>query len=128
MYGNKRGYMQFKTNTKTTVQTAAAARELAVSSLGPRDSLLDWNVDASSASFDVGRYSLPFSCFPSTVNTHTHRAMRYKHTGLRNEGNVLFNVALNTFYLRLYGVGRMVKDHSDSERKSASATWATLSD
>ena len=28
---------------------------------------------------------------------------------------VLFNVALNTFYLRLYGVGHMVKDHSDSE-------------
>ena len=31
-------------------------------------------------------------------------------------GNVLFNNALNTFYLRLYGVGHMVKDHSDSER------------
>ena len=28
----------------------------------------------------------------------------------------LFNDALNTFYLRLYGVGHMVKDHSDSER------------
>ena len=26
------------------------------------------------------------------------------------------NDALNTFYLRLYGVGHMVKDHSDSER------------
>ena len=32
------------------------------------------------------------------------------------EGNVLFNDALNTFYLRLYGVKHMVKDHSDSER------------
>ena len=31
------------------------------------------------------------------------------------EGNVLFNDALNTFYLRLYGVGHMVEDHSDSE-------------
>ena len=30
--------------------------------------------------------------------------------------NVLFNDALNTFYLRLYGVKHMVKDHSDSER------------
>ena len=30
--------------------------------------------------------------------------------------NVLFNDALNTFYLRLYGVGHMVKDHSDSKR------------
>ena len=33
----------------------------------------------------------------------------------RKEGNVLFNEALNTFYLRLYGVRHMVKDHSDSE-------------
>ena len=32
------------------------------------------------------------------------------------EGNVLFNDALNTFYLRLYDIGHMVKDHSDSER------------
>ena len=32
------------------------------------------------------------------------------------ERNVLFNDALNTFYLRLYGVRHMVKDHSDSER------------
>ena len=34
----------------------------------------------------------------------------------RKEGNVLFNDTLNTFYLRLYGVGHIVKDHSDSER------------
>ena len=32
------------------------------------------------------------------------------------ERNVLFNDALNTFYLRLYGVIHMVKDHSDSEK------------
>ena len=30
------------------------------------------------------------------------------------QGNVSFNDALNTFYLRLYG--HMLKDHSDSER------------
>ena len=36
----------------------------------------------------------------------------------RKEGNVLFNDALNTFYLRLYGVRHMVKDHSDSERRN----------
>ena len=36
--------------------------------------------------------------------------------GGRKEGNVLFNDALNTFYLRLYGVKHMVKDHSDSEK------------
>ena len=34
------------------------------------------------------------------------------------EGNVLFNDALNTFYLQLYGVGHMVKDHLDSERRN----------
>ena len=33
-----------------------------------------------------------------------------------SQGNVLFNDALNTFYLRIY------------ERKAAAATWATLSD
>ena len=50
-------------------------------------------------------------------------------TGVLHEGNVLFNDALNTFYLRLYGIRHMVKDHSDSEkRKPAAATWATLSD
>ena len=39
-----------------------------------------------------------------------------------------FNDALNTVYLRLYGIGHMVKYHSDSERKAAATTWATLSD
>ena len=34
----------------------------------------------------------------------------------RKQRNVLFNDALNTFYLRLYGVRHMVKDHSDSEK------------
>ena len=34
----------------------------------------------------------------------------------QNGRNVLFNDALNTFCLRLYGVRHMVKDHSDSER------------
>ena len=30
-----------------------------------------------------------------------------------SEGNVSFNNALNTFYLRLYGVGHIVKNNSD---------------
>ena len=47
----------------------------------------------------------------------------------RKEGNVLFNEAFNTFYLQLYGVGHMVKNHTQCERKPAAATtWATLSD
>ena len=37
------------------------------------------------------------------------------HQG-RKEGNVLFNDTRNTFYLKLYGVRHMVKDHTDSER------------
>ena len=45
---------------------------------------------------------------------------------IRKEGNVLFNNALNTFYLQLYGIRHMVKDHSDSELRNAT-TWATLS-
>ena len=32
--------------------------------------------------------------------------------------NVLFNDALNTFYLRLYGVIYVAKDHSDSEKET----------
>ena len=35
----------------------------------------------------------------------------------RKEGRkCLFNNTLNTFYIQLYGVGHMVKDHSDSEK------------
>ena len=36
--------------------------------------------------------------------------------GEKEEGHILFNDAINTFYLRLYGVRHMVYDHSDSER------------
>ena len=34
---------------------------------------------------------------------------------LKNKEMFLFNNALNPFYLRFYGVGHMVMDHSDSE-------------
>ena len=34
----------------------------------------------------------------------------------RKEGNVLFKDTLNTFYQQLYGIGHMVKNHSDTER------------
>ena len=36
--------------------------------------------------------------------------------GVSQNGNVLFNDALNTIYLRLYGVRHKLKDHSDCER------------
>ena len=35
---------------------------------------------------------------------------------MERERNVIFNDALNTFYIRLYGLRHMVKDHSDSEK------------
>ena len=31
--------------------------------------------------------------------------------GWKKEGNALFNDALHIYYLRLYGVGHMMKDH-----------------
>ena len=43
-------------------------------------------------------------------------AVTLKEVGEERERNILFNDALNTFYLRLYGVRHMVKDHSDSEK------------
>ena len=49
--------------------------------------------------------------YTCSVNAYMH-----VHTEGRKEGNVLLNDALNTFYLRLYGVRHMVKDHSDSEK------------
>ena len=41
---------------------------------------------------------------------------RVPYSKRERERNVLFNDALNTFYLRLYGIRHMVKDHSDSEK------------
>ena len=35
---------------------------------------------------------------------------------VRKEENVLFNDALNTFYLQLYDIKHMIKDHYDSKR------------
>ena len=34
----------------------------------------------------------------------------------RKKENVLFNDTLNTFYIQLYGIRHIVKDHSDSEK------------
>ena len=50
----------------------------------------------------------------------TMRNLSYAH---KTEGNVLFNDALNTFYLRLYGIRHMVEDHSDSERKEGNVLF-----
>ena len=46
----------------------------------------------------------------------TDRKEKYLNGFSRKEGDISFNDALCTFYLLLYGVGHMVKDHSDSAR------------
>ena len=45
-----------------------------------------------------------------------NKAMCSFGVNTERKGNVLFNDAHNTFYLRLYGVRHMVKDHSDAEK------------
>ena len=81
------------------------------------------------------RLSLTISCLPSMMSLcsfirkvatssgvlclRKHMPSRFNFLlfvcWLKKEGNVLFNDALNTFYLRLYGIIHMVKDHSDCE-------------
>ena len=56
-----------------------------------------------------------FSCCNHTVTV----VLLLADLSLRNdrkEGNVLFNDGLNTFYLLIYGVRHVMKDHSDCER------------
>ena len=54
---------------------------------------------------------------PALNRTMNRRSTTQLHLApYRTEGTVLFNDALNTFYLRLYGVRHMIEDHSDSDR------------
>ena len=55
---------------------------------------------------------------PLIVSNASEPYTRERERERKKEGNVLFNDALHTFYLRLYGVRPMVKDHSDNERGS----------
>ena len=59
---------------------------------------------------DIRREGRKEMLYLTTHSTH------FIHGYMERERNVLFNDALNTFYLRLYGDRHMVKDHSDSER------------
>ena len=59
---------------------------------------------------------LGLGCSCPSINTRKGCGRKSKGLYLRKEGNVLFNDALNTFYLRLYGITHMIKDYSDSER------------
>ena len=57
-----------------------------------------------------------------TVYVNSNSGLKLLNNSLKfythEEGNVLFNDTLNTFYLQLYGVRHVVKDHSDSEKGS----------
>ena len=48
------------------------------------------------------------------------------HSDSERKEMFLFNDALNTFYLRSYGIGHMVKDYSDSERGNLIGTRVLL--
>ena len=62
------------------------------------------------------RVSRGFSWVNSAVRVWgSDSPVREELSTCNNKGNGLFNDALNTFYLRFYGVRHMVKDHSDSE-------------
>ena len=47
---------------------------------------------------------------------HSPLQLGPRSSTLERERNVSFNDALNTFYLRLYGVRHIIKDYSDSEK------------
>ena len=66
--------------------------------------------------YEMIEKTIPIAVLRTSDKTRLYynRAVAQRHR--RKEGNVLFNDAPNTFYLRLYGVRHMVKDHSDSER------------
>ena len=55
-------------------------------------------------------YLPPYFIFINSINS-----INIINIYIYKEGNVLFNDALNTDYLRLYGVGHMVKDYSVRE-------------
>ena len=47
------------------------------------------------------------------------------YSRIRKQGNVLLNDALNIFYLRLYGVGHMVKDQNIKKSKTTTTNIQT---
>ena len=50
------------------------------------------------------------------MSEHYYHGATSRSSLTTRKGNVLLNDAFNTFYLRLYGVRHMVKDHSDSAK------------
>ena len=76
---------------------------------------------ASSAdSYNTTKYGHKYNWFRTILklcNNHNNSVVTGDNTNcFKKEGNVLFNDALTTFYLRLYGIRHMVKNHSDREK------------
>ena len=67
-------------------------------------------------SFGILKYNSTCMYRKVDVNSPLVLIERTNQWNRERERNVLFNDALNTFYVRLYGVRHMVKDHSDSEK------------
>ena len=65
---------------------------------------------------DITYHSLCFTSRGALAGTRNSSVGLLWRSKILKEGNVLFNNTFNTFYLGLYGVRDMVKDHSDSER------------
>ena len=77
----------------------------------------DWDIIFDNNGMIVHNALRCSTCNAHTLNSNkTQNIHYYSFCYSKREGHFLFNDALNTFYLRLYGVGHMVKDHSDSER------------
>ena len=64
----------------------------------------------------VGEVVMRRKSSATQVSAHAFLSLLHYIRERERERNVLFNNALNTFYLRLYGVRHMVMDHSDSEK------------
>ena len=90
--------------------------------LGPAKTLSTLNVWQSFLNLSFEYYSKHFGfCY-------NHGIVRTELLTLSKErkGNFLFNDTLNTFYLQLYGVRHIVKDHSDSERENPLPPYGLL--
>ena len=76
-----------------------------------------WSTDSSMYAVREGSTSVKiFKNFKEQKSFKPDFGAEGKERERERERNVLFNDTLNTFYLRLYGVRHMVKDHSDNEK------------
>ena len=108
--------VRFYTRTKNN-RIATSDQSIHVSVHHVSDKVLNRCADGlGSNPFSVHVIPTNVSRLASSKHSQSARATRSRCMMWERERNVLFNDALNTFYLRLYGVRHMVNDHSDSEK------------